>query len=201
MRMRYLLVLFAVFAAFAQTPKTPPAPEDLPANRVADTYSVYEAALANPIWDHSDNHRPYFIASATGQTYGVEGPEQCVSAPESEQQRFREAVQDYNGQKGKVFRVEDRFTLDRPFRLINEDQQRQISDKLFRGTPPKDPSLKDATDIITVGNVAFSKDRSLAMVVISNYCGGLCGGEKWRIFKRGAKGWVEKNWGRCSIIS
>jgi hypothetical protein len=74
----------------------------------------------------------------------------------------------------------------------------------FRGTAP-DPSLTkiftQTPDLIRLSPVFFSKDHTLAMVLVSNYCGSLCGGERWHVLIRRNDAWTGENWVVCSTIS
>ncbi len=188
-----------------RTGPTPTVVQELPTERITDTYSVYEAALHNPlVGDHTGEPKAYFIADRTGQTYGVADPEKCIDAPEADRQTLDQAVEDFRAQNGNVYRILNRFNLNgRKLRLLNEAQEKGLENWLFGGTkaPEPEPSWADATDIIRLSRVGFSSDRRLAIVVVSNYCGGLCGSERWRIFKRNKDGWVEQPWNKCFIVS
>lgn len=110
-------------------------------------------------------------------------------------------MDDFRAQNGNVYRIVNRFHLNgRKVRLLNEAEEKHLESLLFGGKEPE-PPLADATDIIRLSNVGFSRDRVLAIVVVSNYCGGLCGSERWRIFKRTQDGWVEQQWNKCLIVS
>jgi len=185
-----------------QQPKATVARE-LPPDRIDDTYSVYDAALRNSlIGDHTGDPPAYFIADRTGQRYGVGDPDKCMDAPEDDREAFEQAADDFRAQNGSVYRIVNRFNLNgRKVRLLNRDEEKHLQDWLFNGKNRPEPSLAEATDIIRLSRVGFSSDRSLAIVVVSNYCGGLCGSERWRIFKRSNDRWVEQRWNKCFILS
>jgi len=61
--------------------------------------------------------------------------------------------------------------------------------------------FEEATDLIRLSNVGFICDRSLAILVVANYCGTLCGGEKWHTFKCKGNEWVEQQLDGCFVIS
>jgi hypothetical protein len=199
MRAAIFGALLAALASVGQnTQSKPGVPQELPPERIADTYSVYEAALHNPLADHTGEPQTYFIADRTGQTYGIADPDQCIVAPEADRQALEQAVDDFRAQNGKVYRIVNRFNLNgRKVRLLNEVQEKQIQLDWFKRQEP----LLDATEIIRLSRVGFSNDRSLAIVVVSHHCGTLCGNESWRIFKRSKDKWVEQQWTKCEVVS
>ena len=195
-----MIVMTALFLAPFQQKKAVEI-EDMPTSRIDDTYTVYNAALRHAIWDHTDTSH-YFVADHTAQTYGVDDPEKCIKAPEAYKQQMDEAAADFVSQKKKSYRLAYLFDVPgKEVRLVNSDEEKQIVDHLFRGKPIDDPKLTEAGDIVRLSPVGFSHDGKLAIMVVSNYCGGLCGGEKWRVFARAETTWKEQQWGSCFIIS
>lgn len=203
MRAAIVGALLAALASLGQnTPSKPTVVQELPQERVPDTYSVYEASLHNPVADHNGDPHGYFISDRTGQTYGVADPDKCIDAPEADRRALQQAVADFRAQNGNVYRIVNRFNLNgRKVRLLNEVEEKQVEARLFDRKTRLQPMLADATDIIRLSRVGFNNDRSLAIVVVSNYCGGLCGSERWRIFKRSKGEWVEQHWNRCEVVS
>lgn len=193
-------VLVVCVALIAGQPKAA-APQDLPTDRTVDTYSVYDAALVGAIFDHPDDAMTYFISDHTGQTYDVPDVSKCVQPPKEDQWAFAEAVADFRAQQGKVYRLENYFTLkQRKLLLVAPNDEAVIRKKLSTAQHISNPQLDEATDIIRLSNVGFSHDRSLAIVIVSNYCGNMCGGEKWRIFTRSDNGWAEQQY-TCFVWS
>ena len=197
--MRAAIVICLLTCAFAQETGAPF--RDLEADRIEDTYALYGQVLRAPIWDHKDDGGKLFIANHTGQTYNIDSSRNCIKAPGAFEQRLNQALDDFARNKQNSYKIENRLPLERPYQLITKAQEEQLGMKFFRGEKPADRSLGLATDIVRVSAVGFSADRSLAILVVSNYCGGLCGGEKWHILKRTEKGWVEQKWSSCIVIS
>jgi hypothetical protein len=203
--MRYLPFTLLLYTALVIGQLVAPVapPQELPGERAPDSYSVYAAALRNAIWNHPDETNTYFISDRTGQTYNV-GVE-CVHAPEGDTSALSQAVADFRAQQGKVYQLRDEFNFkERKLRLLTPREENPLQKRLS-GLSPAAPisatSLKEATDVIRLSNIGFSRDRSLAIVAVSNYCGSLCGGEKWHIFKRDGNGWVEREFDGCTAIS
>src|SRR5262249_5769789 len=72
-----LIVVLLVFVAAGENNQKHSL--EVPPERLADTYAVYDAALHNPlVGDHQGEPKAYFISDRTGDTYGQEDPEKCI---------------------------------------------------------------------------------------------------------------------------
>lgn len=180
----------------------PPERQFLPSQRAAATYRVYDAALGRKIENHSSPANTNFISDHTAQTYDIPGADKCLQVPEQDRAAFLQAVADFRAQAGKVYRLEEHFHFSQhKVHLLTPEEESAVLQKLADGRPVSDPQLQEATDIIRLSNVGFNSDRSLAILIVSNYCGVVCGSEEWRVFKHGAKGWIEQPWNRCAVVS
>jgi hypothetical protein len=186
-----LLLYTSLLAGQQVNPAAPP--QELPSERIADTYSVYAAVLRNPLGIHPDTAKTYFVSDRTGQSYVLS--EECAHAPEGATIEFSEAISDFRAQKGTVYRLENHFHVkEREIRLLSPKEEKTALRTWSRGVQP--------TDIIRLSNIGFSRNRSLAVVAVSHECGSRCGGENWRVFKRHGNEWVEQQQlGGCSLIS
>jgi peroxiredoxin len=169
-----------------------------------DTYAVYSAVLAHPVWDHADNDSLLLIAEDVGATYGGMEPTECIHAPQKYQKQMDEVFADYAGRKSAKVKLQSRFAITRAFRLLTSAECDQFVQSRFRGKQPS-PELTrlfaQTPDLIRLSQVFFNSNHTLAMVLVSNYCGGLCGGEKWRILAKRNNGWVDEDWSTCTTIS
>ncbi len=184
------------------------APDTSPV-RGDETYAVYSAVLAHPVWDHADADSLLLIAEQTGATYGGMDPANCVKPPPEYQKMLDEAPAEYKARKSNKARFQARFHILRPYRLLNDEECSGFTDFRFRG---KEPSaelgaiFRQTPDRIRLSQFFFSqvfcsKDQMLALVLVSNYCGGLCGGEKWRVLIKRSGAWVDEDWIRCFTVS
>ncbi len=60
---------------------------------------------------------------------------------------------------------------------------------------------RQTPDLPILSQVFFDNSHTLALVLISNYCGGLCSGEKWHVLLKRNEPWVAQDWTRCMTIS
>ena len=169
-----------------------------------DTYAVYSAVLAHPVWDHVDHDALLLIAEDTGATYGGMEPTKCIQAPQKYHKQMEEVLTDYAGRKSAPVKLQPRFRILRPFRLLTSAECEQFVQFRFRGKEPS-PELTrlfaQTPDLIRLSQVFFNRDHTLAMVLVSNYCGGLCGGERWRILLKRNGSWIDEDWSTCMTIS
>jgi tetratricopeptide (TPR) repeat protein len=169
-----------------------------------DTYAVYSAVLLHPVWDHADSDTLLLIAESTGATYGGMDPGKCIEAPAAYQKQVDQALADYAARKSLKVQLRPDFRITRPYKLLSDADTQQFVNFRFRGAAP-DPKLarlfSETPDLIRLSQVFFDQNHTLAMVLVSNYCGGLCGGEKWRILIKRKGVWVDQDWARCMTIS
>lgn len=169
-----------------------------------DTYEVYSAVLMHPVWDHADDDSLLLIAEETGVTYGGMDPTKCITAPAEYKTKLDQIFAAYRVRKSSNARLEPRFRINRPYKLLNAQECSQFADSRFREKQPS-PELaelfKKTPDLIRVSPVFFSEDHTVAMVLVSNYCGGLCGGEKWRVLVKRNGAWLDRDWVSCWTVS
>lgn len=169
-----------------------------------DTYAVYSTVLLHPIWNHVDDDSLLLIAEETGATYGGMDPAECIKAPLAYQKRLDQILASYQATKSRKVRLEPRFRITRRYKLLNHTESQQFGDFRFRGKQPP-PGLAalfhQTPDLIRLSPVFFSDDHTMAIVLVSNYCGGLCGGEKWRILVKRNGAWIDEDWTACTTIS
>lgn len=169
-----------------------------------DTYAVYSAVLLHPIWNHADDDPLLLIAETTGSTYGGTEPADCIKAPPEYKKAMDQIFASYKARKSLKTQLEPRFRITRPYTLLTEVESNQFGDFRFRGKEPN-PALarlfRQTPDLIRLSQVFFSQDHTVAMVLVSNYCGGLCGGEKWRILIKRNGAWIDEDWVGCMTIS
>jgi hypothetical protein len=197
----FSVVLYSAF--LGQSSKSSTAFQELPQDRMNDTYDVYAASLRRPIWNHPDEATTYFISNHTGQTYDLS--DECLHGSEGDIVALDQAIADFRAQKGKTYRLKNRFGPNRrKLRLVQASEEDALRARLAQ-SPRRMPSAKNGfeepTHLIRLSNVGFNRDRSFAILVVSDHCGTLCGGEKWHMFKRKGDQWVEQHLDGCFVIS
>jgi hypothetical protein len=120
-----------------------------------------------------------------------------------------EVLAAYSAHHSETIQLRPAFHILRPYKLVTDAEARlfqtsRIGDKRVSNPTPT-PALTrlfaQASDIIRLGPVFFNHQRTLAIVSVSNWCGGLCGGQAWRIFIKRDHVWIEQSWSRCTLVS
>jgi hypothetical protein len=131
-------------------------------------------------------------------------PTNCIHAPAEYERALDQIFASYKARKARKARLQPRFRITRPYKLLNDAESKQFGEFRFRGKEP-DPTLaalfRRTPDLIRLSQVFFSEDHTVAMVLVSNYCGGLCGGEKWRILVKRNGAWIDEDWVGCMTMS
>jgi hypothetical protein len=180
-----LMLIMLTLASYAQEQKSVE-PKSLPEDRATDTYDVYDAALPSPIWGQPYDGAKYYIIDRSIKPNPGWQPEKCMHPPDELRTKVKEMFDDLEAQADS-YKLESRFKLAKPYQFVSSDplQRRKGMDG---GVPP-------SAQIIQLGIVSFSKDRSLASVVVWS-----SGGSRWKVFTRGKKGWEEQPWSGCGAI-
>lgn len=148
-----------------------------------DEYAVYSTVLPHPIWNRPDDDRLLLIAESTGKTYYGMDPGECIHASPPYEKQLAEVLADYHARQGTEQHLEPRFRIKRPYKLLTDDEAQQFVKARAEHEAPRDPALAklfvETPDLIRISQVFFDKKRTVALVLVSNYCGGLCGGEIW----------------------
>jgi hypothetical protein len=104
--------------------------------------------------------------------------------------------------RGSSDRLEHSLKLDKPYELLSPEEAASFMDP--RRVPPSPElakRLSGATDLITLGTVYFNRNRTLALVRVTNWCGRACGTSNWRIFEKSGGEWEERDWIRCRVMA
>jgi hypothetical protein len=190
-----LMLVWTPLLALGQEPKNP-APT-IPAERRADTYAIYSAALAHPSLSHPDNNQKYLVRELSG--YSMENePRDCMTVPEEYRAAFAELLADRLQLYREHYRLEPAFKMSKPVDLVTEAQAKQFGAMLFGRSTSEMELFRGAIDLITLGNVYFDKKRTLAAFYTWAYCGSLCACGTWHVFVRNGKGdWGGQHWVTC----
>ena len=176
--MRAIVVSLSIsgmaFFAFGQ-PKTALAEDSLALYEDVDAYQVYSAALRG----RAPVGIPLLIERRTAPG------DNCIAPSGAHSAQVREASEDSRETNRRQLRLVERFEI--PVKLLNDAAARDIQSKL---AGRHEPELR-RVGLTSLSAVGFSKDRSVAVLYVGNYCGLTCG--QWRsaayIKKNGA--WTE----------
>jgi hypothetical protein len=177
----------------------------IPADRRADSYAIYSRVLARPNLSHASESEKYLIEEFSGSSAieRMSDPLRCIAAPGPFRAAFNELLADRAAHADERYRLERAFTIAKPYDLVTEDQAAQFRN--LRNTPGHSTGdvdlFRGATDLFTLGNVYFDRNRTLAAVYMWAWCGSLCGSGTWRVFTNAGGGWQEQKWVNCFTVA
>lgn len=153
-----------------------------------DTYAIYSLLFTNTQTSHGADNNPVYLINDT--TVPEQPPEPCVAPPADRKARFAEVMADFGARKDEHNMLVRELKIAKPYRYVTSAEAR-------------DPSIRQgATDIFSVGNVYFDRDRTIALTYLASVCGGLCGKFTWRVFERNKDGnWEARDWVHCFTMA
>src|ERR1051325_3343227 len=110
MRLVVFVLTPIVLTLWAQAPKYDD-PKPIPADRVVDTYNLYEATLARPVWGHNARGSTYYIVDRAMNPRGWHS-EKCMHPPDELRGKMQEMLEDMDAQPD-AYALERRLNLDR----------------------------------------------------------------------------------------
>jgi len=152
---------------------------------ISDVYAVYSVLLQDTESGLARSNDTYLIDEITGTFYPELDPRVCQGFEQRHKQAVAEVMADYAARKSDRARIEARFDAGKPYKLV----PREEAQKLFEGLSEHVKPAPGSIHIIRLSNVYFSKDHSLAMVLLSQHCGRLCGQKTIYFFER-KKAWT-----------
>jgi hypothetical protein len=162
-----------------------------------DVYAIYSLMLTDPETSHSqDPNERYLIKATTASVLpGPMGLARCVRPPAEYEADFQAVLADYERRKDIPRELRRELSIRKPYELLSADEAKAFQDG-YRSRYP------GATDIFTLSDVYFNRDRTLALAYISSWCNALCGLSQWKVFEKLDSGaWVERDWANCVMIS
>jgi hypothetical protein len=194
--------------AMQLTPQTTTEPPVIPADQSAEIYALYSALVDHPKLSHSDTATKYLIDNSTGFKPDT-SPGGCVTPTPAYRSSFEEILAAFAAHKSDSFRLERRFTLSKPYEILDPVEVKQFMNRRMLGGSIEDlDKFRGGTDIIQLGNVYFNRNRTLAMVRTGAWCGGLCGLWVWRILAKDDNGGLRelsqaelKGWRMCIAVA
>lgn len=182
---------------------------------------------ADPVWDNEVRaiyswlitHSPgqdqlYLIAPETYQNdYPSEG---CLHVPPDHAADFRQIRADFDRSKnafrvapGTVLYFTTRtvptfFSTTKPYVILDPNVAKEI---MLHSARLSDSAIvreryPGAEHLLIFSDVFFNRKRTVALVNIDSWCGGLCGVSRWIAFEKGKDGvWQMRPWAQCVAIA
>ena len=168
--------------------------------KVADSYSIY--SLLIPAEEVS--FKRYIIEQQTVTNGWQEPAKLCIDIPPAEAQEYDSAISDFEQKNISSVSLEPRFTLEKPYLLLNESDAVAYRKKLWSlwrfGPKDVEPnhSFDGGSSLISLSRVGFSNQGNVALVYVQHFCASTCGGGSLHLFKKYGDKWTEENRVRCA---
>lgn len=168
-----------------------------------DVYAIYSLMLGNVRTSHGpDKNERYLIAAVTSTPWPKKP---CVTPPPDRKAAFNEVLADFEQRQSTPRELKRGFSIRKPYRLLAADEVRAFmgSKSVVRAGSKETVDLfPGVTDLVTLSDVYFNRDRTLALTGISLWCGSLCGLSNWKVFEKSASGkWEERPWVACTTMA
>lgn len=188
-------------------------PLPMPADRVADSYSIYSELLPGDaiewgkvprsVWLIEDTTKAVPLGSSCSDG-GMMNPHQSIKAPAERAAEFGEVLADFDAHCHDRYALDaSRFRLTLPVRLLDEQARNRFQSAVSGYVPPANDIMrapatpdefKGAAGMHSFTAVYFNHSHTLAITEVGMYCGGLCGNWSWVVLERTPAGWRILPW-------
>jgi hypothetical protein len=193
-RLTWLLGLLCV-SATALFQQKPPATDP---DRDNDVRTIYSWLITHS----ADQDKLYLIAPETRQI-GYPN-ERCIEIPPDHTADFREIRTDFEHRKNTTHQVPRTLATLKQYVVIDPDAVKQVlQSALLSESPIVREHFPGAQHLMLFSDVSFNQKRTVALVHVDSWCGGLCNRSMWIAFEKGDAGvWQMRPWARaCFAIA
>ena len=224
MRVRWILPVacgVAMTLSLAAQNKVEYAPAtDMPLDRIAESYAIYQALLPSNSIEWSDAQRTQWLleAATTAKPLSIacdasqmNNLSSAVSPPPERKAEWDEVLADYQAHCHERYRLNGaNLKLRLPVRLLDEEAQSRYWQGVSGFMPPKDhimqapptpDDFKGAAGLHSFSAVYFNRAHTLAATYFGMGCGSLCGNWTWVVLQKTPAGWRRLGWVHTFTVS
>jgi len=171
----------------------PPATD---ADRAHDIQAIYSWLITHS----TTQDKLYLIAPEAYQRDYPRG--RCLEIPADHTADFREIRADFDRRKN-TRTVPKRLSTPKPYIVLDPDvAQELLKSALLSDSPIIREHFPGAQHLWLFSDVSFNQKRTVALVHVDSWCGGLCNISKWIAFEKGNKGvWQMRPWVACFAVA
>ena len=138
------------------------------------------------------------------ETYPAEYPhEGCLDVPQEHAADLREIRADFDRRKNATREVPRSLATSKPYVILEP----AVAEEVILKSPvlSQSPIIREryagAEHLLIFSDVYFNQKRTVALVHVNRWCGGLCGRPTWMAFEKGSDGaWQTRPWARRCIV-
>ena len=187
-----ICLLGASAPVLLQQDRTPAAEPD----RNKDVQAIYSWVI-----DHATGQERVLIAPEIHHDYPPEG---CLEVPSDHAADFREIRADFDRRKNTTREFPRSLSTSKPYVILDPTVAEEVILKsvVLSESPIIRERYPGAEHLLMFSDVYFNQKRTVALVHVNWWCGGLCGRPTWRAFEKGGDGvWQIAPWARfCPVV-
>jgi hypothetical protein len=152
----------------------------------ADAYEVYSTIIPSE-WPLLVAHSKTLVITSSTKGYKM-----CLSPEQESAEIIGPAISDYVRLNEKTWLLQQKFSLERPYRMLSSDESKAIFkeggwEDFYRQYP-------DSGGMIELSAVGFNTDKTVAVVYMGHSCGMLCGGGGFHVLQKKDGKWIPLKW-------
>jgi hypothetical protein len=190
--------IFPVLGLLALAPLTVFAqPKAAETYKVPEAYEIY-AMLLPKQWPVRVAHTRKMVIRAETDAY-----EMCLK-PEGEFAAILgPAIANFLEVNKKSWVLEKAIPMDQPYEFVFAEELKAIFSEGIEGWKSFYQKYPDSGGYNLLSAVGFNSDKTVAVVYIAHWCGGLCGGGEFEVLQKKNDKWQTMEWkgSRCSWAS
>lgn len=191
-RLSYLLALLCAGAPVLFPQDRSPAVDP---DRDIDVQAIYSWTIT-----HSAAHdRLYLIAPETYQSDYP--PERCLEIPLDHAADFREIRAEFDRRRDTTHVVPKPLSTPKPYVILDPNATKEIlKSALLSDSPIIRERFPGALHLWLFSEVSFNQRRTVALVHVDSWCGGLCDNSYWVAFEKANEGvWQMRPWAKACV--
>lgn len=172
----------------------------------ADAYAIYSVLLENEWPVRVAKAKRLVILTETSDHPRSGGGDEriCLVPAKGEEAIYEPLLAAYRELNRTTYILQPKFNASAPVELVNKDSiKAMFAEKDIDGWKNFYKKYPDSGGYISMSAVAFNADRTIAMVYMDHWCGGLCGAGGYHFLQKTDGKWTEFPWQgmSCSWIS
>jgi len=157
---------------------------------LAEAYEVYAALLQG---DWQGAQQKTVVISTTTKFWKA-----CVNPATEKDSALKAALEQYNSVNKDTWKLQGKLSFGRQFDLISLDEIRSMfREGIGRGWERFGKRYPDSSGFVELSAVGFNEDKSVAVVYMGYYCGGLCGSGGVKFMKKKDGHWLHMSEREC----
>jgi hypothetical protein len=165
-------------------------------DRDNDVRAIYSWLITHS----ADQDKLYLIAPETSQSdYPLD---RCLEVPAGHAADFREIRSDFDSRKNTIHAIPKSLSTPKPYVILDPNVSKELmkSAGLAESTIVRD-RFPGALHLQLFSDVSFNQKRTVALVHVESWCGGVCGKSMWVAFEKGNDGvWQMRPWAFACIV-